>query len=90
MLEALPGRSLKSRMRLGLFAFDESFTLRREPGVDGVIRIGLALSLANQVAVVSGSLDRFAVRRLASEIAEQTLSALRDLCEEPADGPPKT
>ncbi len=86
VLEVRPGVGMKSRVRLGLFAFEESFSLRREPGVPGTTRIGLVLSLANQVAVVSGSLDRFAVRRLASEIAEQTLGALCASCEERGSG----
>ena len=81
VLRARQGAALQTHVRLGLFAFDESFSLRREPGT-GTTRIGLVLSLGNQAALVSGSLDRFAVRRLASELAEQTLSALGAVCEE--------
>jgi hypothetical protein len=90
VLELQRGVRVKSRMRYGLFAFDESFSLRREDGVPGATRVGLALSLANQVALVSGVLDRFTARRIASEIAEQTLTALCATCAEqpPGDEPP--
>jgi hypothetical protein len=84
VLGAREGASLRTRVRLGLFNFEESLSLQREPGVAGTTRIGLVLSLANQAPLVSGSLDRFGVRRLASELAERTLSALCAVCEDAA------
>lgn len=76
VIELRRGVRMQSRVRYGLFGFEETFTLGEDEGAAGGVRIGLALSLANRVSVVSGSLDRFAVRRIASEIAEQTLGAL--------------
>jgi hypothetical protein len=81
VLELTPGR-VRTHVRLGLFAFEARFTVAPEPGIDGATRIGLVLTLASRIAVVSGSLDRFGVRKLGSEIAEQTLSALATFAEE--------
>jgi hypothetical protein len=81
VLEVLPGRA-RVQVRLGLFAFEARFSLGPEPGVDGAARVGLLLACANRVALVGGSLDRFEVRRLASEIAEQTLAALTLVAED--------
>jgi hypothetical protein len=79
--EVTPGR-VRAHLRLGLFAFDARFSLGPAPGVAGATRIGLVLTIANQISVVSGTLDRFAVRKLASELAEQTLAALASYAEE--------
>jgi hypothetical protein len=65
---------VRLRVRLGLFAFDARFAIRR--GSAQAARIGLAVSLAGEVPVVSGSLDRIAARKLASQLAEQMLAAL--------------
>jgi len=81
VLEVEAGR-VRTHVRVGLFAFEARFSLRRESGIDRATRIGLVLTLANRVALVSGSLDRFAVRKLASELAEQALGALTRQAEE--------
>lgn len=81
LVECRPGRA-RVRIRLGLLAFDVRFTLGPEPGVPGAARIGFLLSLGNEVAIVGGSLDRFEARKLASTLAEQTLSALAAYAEE--------
>ncbi len=81
LLELSPGR-VRAHVRLGLFAFEARFSLGPEPGFSGTTRIGLVLTLANEIAVVGGTLDRFAVRKLASEVAEQTLAALAAHAEE--------
>jgi hypothetical protein len=76
------GARIESRVRYGLFGFDETITLNREGVAESATRIGLAVGLANQVGVVSGSLDRVTVRRVASELVEQTLASLSALCGE--------
>ena len=81
VLEVTPGR-IRAQFRLGLFAFTARFSLVPEPGVEGATRIGLVVSITNQIAVVSGSLDRFAVRKLASELAEHTLAAITACAED--------
>ena len=83
LLAAAPGR-VHAHVRLGLLSFDARFSLGAEPRTQDSTRIGLVLTLANQIAVVGGNLDRFAVRKLASELAEQTLAALTACAEESA------
>ena len=80
LLEARPGRA-RVQLRLGLFAFEARFAIGREAGDGGGSRVGLVASFANEVPVVSNSLDRFAVKRLASQLAEQTLAALAQQAE---------
>ena len=81
VLELSPG-CVRAHVRFGLFACDAKFSLSPEPHVAGVTRIGLVLSVENQLALVGGTLDRFEVRRLASELAEQTLGRLSAQAEE--------
>jgi hypothetical protein len=83
LLEARPGRA-RVQLRLGLFTFGARFAIAREPGMPGAARVGLVASFANEVPMVSGSLDRFAVRALASHLAEQTLAALAQQAEQEA------
>jgi hypothetical protein len=75
VVEVTPGR-LSVHARFGLFAFAARFALRPEPGVAGATRIGMVMSVENEIAVVGGTLDRFEVRRLASDLAEATLVGL--------------
>jgi hypothetical protein len=80
VLEVTPGR-VRLQLRLGLFGLDARVSLGPEPGVERATRIGLVITIANEVALVSGSLDRFEVRKLASAIAEQTLAQLASYAE---------
>jgi hypothetical protein len=81
VLEIAPGR-VRLHARFGLFAFEARFVLRPEPGLAGATRIGLVVSVENEIAVVGGTLDRFEVRRLASELAESALGRLSAQAEE--------
>lgn len=79
-LESVERKRLRSAMALGPFRFDLAFTL--EPEGDGArTRVSAALAASNVVPVVGGALDRFAVRRLASEIVAQVLTDIRAHCE---------
>jgi uncharacterized protein YndB with AHSA1/START domain len=80
-LEVVPGKQLRSRLRLGLFRFEESFTLAPSPGEPERTRVGLHVYVPNEMPIVGGTLDRFAVRRLATELGGTHLQALRDWCE---------
>jgi uncharacterized protein YndB with AHSA1/START domain len=80
-LEMVEPKRLRSAMALGPFRFDLAYTL--EPDEDGRrTRLGVALAASNVVPVVGGALDRFAVRRLASEIVGRLLEDVRVFCEE--------
>ena len=78
-LEVVEGKRLRSAMALGPFRFDLAYTL--EPEDDGArTRLSAALAASNVVPVVGGALDRFAVRRLASEIVAEALEGMRAHC----------
>jgi uncharacterized protein YndB with AHSA1/START domain len=78
-LEVVEGKRVRSAMSLGPFRFDLAYTL--EPEDDGArTRLSAALAASNVVPVVGGALDRFAVRRLASEIVAQILEDVRAHC----------
>jgi len=78
-LEVVAGKRLRSAMALGPFRFDLAYTVESED--DGArTRVSAALAASNVVPVVGGALDRFAVRRLASEIVARSLESLRAHC----------
>ena len=78
-LEVVKGKRLRSAMSLGPFRFDLAYTLESEEGAART-RLSAALSASNVVPVVGGVLDRFAVRRLASEIVAGALEGMRAHC----------
>ena len=81
LLDVVPHERLRSSASMGLFRFDETFTLSKED--DDLERTHLRLKLiaANSLPVVGGLLDRFNVRRLASEIVDRKLRSLQKWCE---------
>jgi hypothetical protein len=79
-LEVVRGQRLKHAMSIGAFEFEEVYTLAGE----GSQRTRLSLRLAsssNSVPVVGGELDRFDVRRLASELVDRNLRSIQKWCE---------
>lgn len=80
MLAVTPGR-LRARLRLGLLDFTASFSVSPAADDPNATRIGLAITLENEVPLVGGSLDRFSVREQASQIAESMLAALSSAAE---------
>jgi uncharacterized protein YndB with AHSA1/START domain len=82
-LEVVPDSKLRSSVALGLFRFDETFQLTSEPGGEQRTRLMLKLVASNSVPVVGGSLDRFAVRRLAAEFIDAKLRGVQKWCEAP-------
>ena len=70
---------LRSELRLGLFRFEETFSLVRTGPLE--TRLGVRVTAPNRMPLVGGSLDRFAVRRFATYLAAVTLQAVRDWCE---------
>ena len=80
-VEILAGQRLRHAMSIGSFEFEETYTLGTEAGSHHT-RLSLRLaSTANSVPVVGGALDRFDVRRLASEIVDGNLRAIQKWCE---------
>ena len=81
LLEVVPKERLRSATKMGLFRFDETFTLSRENGLPERTRLQLKLVAANSVPVVGGLLDRFAVRSLAVELVDRKLRSIQKWCE---------
>jgi hypothetical protein len=81
MLEVTPGERIRSTSSLGLFRFDETFTLSRDVEDPERTRLHLKLTAENSVPVVGGFLDRFAVRRLATELVDRKLRSIQKWCE---------
>lgn len=79
-LEVVEAKRLRSAVALGPFRFDLAYTLEPEEE-GGRTRLSAVLAASNVVPVVGGVLDRFAVRRLASELVAQILEDVRAHCE---------
>ncbi len=90
-LQVRPGECLQARLALGSFRFEETYRLAALPGAGEPeagepdagerTRLGLKISAPNQMPVLGGTLDRFAVRELATQLAATNLHAVRDWCE---------
>jgi uncharacterized protein YndB with AHSA1/START domain len=79
--EVVPGSRLRLEIDFGSFRCEETYTLVDEDG-DQKTRLSLRLvSNTNSVPLVSGALDRFDVRRLASELVDGSLRAVQKWCE---------
>jgi uncharacterized protein YndB with AHSA1/START domain len=79
-VEVVPGKRLRHALSTGSFRFEQTYTLSEE----GPDRTRLSLRFTapeNSVPVVGGALDRFDLRRLASEIVDDNLRALQRWCE---------
>ena len=72
-------QKLRSELRLGLFRFEETFSLVHYGPLS--TRLGVKLRAPNRMPLVGVSLDRFAVRRFTTDLAVVTLQAVRDWCE---------
>jgi uncharacterized protein YndB with AHSA1/START domain len=81
LLEVVPSERLRSITQMGLFRFDETFTLGCEAGDPHRTRLQLKLVADNSIPVVGGLLDRFAVRRLATGLIDSKLRAIQKWCE---------
>lgn len=91
-LEVRPPERLHCEGALGLFRFSVIYALGVESGAPARTadrtKLALRLTTPNSVAVVGGSLDRFDVRRVASEFLDARLRALQKWCEStPEPGP---
>ena len=81
VLEAAREEKLRSELRFGLFHADETFTLVAVDPHGAHTRVSLCLTTPSETPLLGGSLDRFGVRRFATELAGNSLAALRDWCE---------
>lgn len=79
-LEVVEGKRLRSAMALGPLRFDLTCSMESERDRSRT-RLSVALAASNVVPVMGGVVDRFAVRRHASEIVANLLSDVRAWCE---------
>jgi len=77
-LEVVTQERLRSKVRMGLFRFERTWSMATD---EGRTRLGLSIAAENQIAVVGGSVDRFDVRRMAAEYVDTKLRALQKWCE---------
>jgi len=80
-LEVVPLQRLRLSRSFGSLRFEETFSLGEEGG-GGNTRLALRLAVANSVPTLGGGLDRFDVRRFASELVDESLRALQRFCRE--------
>ena len=80
-VEVVPEQRLRSTIAMGLFRFQQTWSLVDESGDPQRTRLGLRLTAANVIPVMSGLLDRFAVRHLSAEYVDTKLRALQEWCE---------
>ncbi len=81
ILDLLPEERLHCAAQLGLFRFEQTFSLAADAADPARTRLGLRLVAGNAVAIVGGVLDRFAVRRQAADFVDARLRALQKWCE---------
>lgn len=80
-LEVAPEERLRSELRFGLFRCEEIFALAAADPDGGHTRVSLRITAPSETPLMGTSLDRFAVRRFATDLAGTCLRALRDWCE---------
>jgi uncharacterized protein YndB with AHSA1/START domain len=82
--EVVEGWRLESRLSTGSLGLEQTFTL--QSAADGT-RLAMKLVAANSVTVIGAVVDRFEMRRMASDRVNATLRSLQDWCEAPAPKP---
>jgi hypothetical protein len=80
-LEVVRERRLRAEVKLGLFRFEATHTLFPDAGDSARTQLSLRLAFSNTLPVVGGEMDRFDMRRLATDLVLANLNALRDWCE---------
>jgi hypothetical protein len=76
-----PGERLRSAISLGLFQFDETYTLISESATPEQTLLRLSVASSNSVPVVGGTIDRFTVRRLSAKLVDSRMRAIAKWCE---------
>jgi len=85
----VPCRHLRSILSLGSMRFDQTYTLAPESEADSEAtrtRLGLKIVASNSIPVIGAVVDRFEVRKLASERIDTTLRSISRWCEKAPGG----
>ena len=80
-LEVESPARLRRALSVGSLRYEQTFSLSREPGEPPRTRLSMKQIASNSVPVLGEMVDRFQVRRLATEHVDATLRALRRWCE---------
>ncbi len=83
-IEVVPAERLRSLIELGALHFDETWTLLVDPAHAERTRVALKLVASNATAVVGGVIDRFEMRRIATERVNAALESVRAWCSKSA------
>jgi uncharacterized protein YndB with AHSA1/START domain len=83
-IEVVPHERLRSLIELGALHFDETWTLMIDPVHPEQTRLALKLVASNATAVVGGVIDRFEMRRIATERVGTALESVRAWCTQSA------
>ncbi len=81
-LEVAPGERLRAAITLGLIRFEETYTLDLENDAARQTRLTLKLCAKSEVPMMGGVVDRFDVRRMATELIDERLRSVQKWCEE--------
>ena len=76
-LEVVPYERLRCSIDLGLFHFEQTYSLRAGAGRT---QVGLRLQTLNSISTLHDQVDRFAVRRIASDFVYGRLHGLQKWC----------
>ncbi len=84
-LEVVPLRKLQSRLSVGSFRFDQTFTLAHEgdssDGAEAHTRLGMKIIASNSIPLMGAMVDRFEVRRMTIDRVDSVLRAITKWCE---------
>jgi len=80
-LEIRPLEKLQSSISVGSLRFEQTYVLQPEAGSKPKTRLTMKIQASNSVPVIGEIVDRFEVRRMASEHIDVTLAALQQWCE---------
>ena len=72
---------IRSKISLGQFRFDETYTLVDEIASPDRTQLTLRTVTSNSTALVSGELDRFDVRQFTTELIDSRLRSIQKWCE---------
>ena len=77
-ISVIDGVRIESEIQFGLFRFYQTLMISKTAAGS---RVTIQIETPNRMSLVGGTLDRFAVRRFATELASTYLQAIRDWCE---------
>jgi len=84
-LEVVDQERLRAAISVGSMRYEQTFTLQTEPGSPARTRLGMRVAAENSIALIGEVVDRFEVRRMATEHIDTTLRALTLWCERGRD-----